>query len=487
MPPRMKNHSAGRGGATPMGGRTDARKGRGGGRGNDDNDDINNNGNNDGICNAGNVNGRSGYNNTKTENNEEGRKKGNSRDGNDNNNGNRCSYKEFLACKPKEFDGKGGAIAYTQWVEKMESARGRITIVGMAYDDFKTLLKDEYYPYNKMQKLENEFWNHTMMGLVIQPTQIIPEIHGMVQATEPTTIHSAILKAGGLTDDAIRNGLLKRSSEKRKESGETVKQENSRNNNKRAKTRKGFVATDSGSFDIIVGMDWLSKLKEKIVSHERIIRIPLLNGDVLEVHGKQLEENPNHLTSMKAHEKKLEDILILRDFPKVFLGDLTGLPPIRLVEFQDLVPEATPVAKALYHLAPSTMQELSDQLQELQDKGFIHPSHSPWGSPILFVKKKDGSLCMCIDYRKLNKLTVKNRYPLLRINDLFDQLQALRCHLEEIHVTWAHLEKKWTRLRLYTIYLEETMHTERGDGVADFKRRRQDFQSDGVMDLAAAS
>ncbi|GKF99458.1 hypothetical protein Tco_0298241 [Tanacetum coccineum] len=90
----------------------------------------------------------------------------------------------------------------------------------------------------------------------------------------------------------------------------------------------------------------------------------------------------------------------------------------------DLVPGAAPVARAPYRLAPSEMKELADQLQELSDKGFIRPSSSPWGAPVLFVKKKDGSLWMCIDYRELNKLTVKNRYPLPRIDDLFDQLQV---------------------------------------------------------------
>ncbi|GKB58526.1 putative reverse transcriptase domain-containing protein [Tanacetum coccineum] len=102
-----------------------------------------------------------------------------------------------------------------------------------------------------------------------------------------------------------------------------------------------------------------------------------------------------------------------------------GLPPTRQVEFQiDLMPGAAPVARAPYRLAPSEMKELSEQLQELSDKGFIRPSSSPWGAPVLFVKKKDGSFRMCIDYRELNKLTVKNRYPLPRIDDLFDQLQG---------------------------------------------------------------
>ncbi|GJS46014.1 putative reverse transcriptase domain-containing protein [Tanacetum coccineum] len=123
--------------------------------------------------------------------------------------------------------------------------------------------------------------------------------------------------------------------------------------------------------------------------------------------------------------KRLEDVPVVQEFPEVFPEDLPGIPPTRQVEFQiDLVPGATPVARAPYRLAPSEMKELAEQLQELTDKGFIRPSSSPWGAPVLFVKKKDGSFWMCIDYRELNKLTVKNRYPLPRIDDLFDQLQG---------------------------------------------------------------
>ncbi|GJS20244.1 putative reverse transcriptase domain-containing protein [Tanacetum coccineum] len=127
----------------------------------------------------------------------------------------------------------------------------------------------------------------------------------------------------------------------------------------------------------------------------------------------------------KSEGKEIKDVPIIRDFPEVFPEDLPGLPPARPMEFQiDLIPGATPVARAPYRLAPSEMKELSEQLQELSDKGFIRPSSSPWGAPVLFIKKKDGSFRMCIDYRELNKLTVKNRYPLPRIDDLFDQLQG---------------------------------------------------------------
>ncbi|KAD4385781.1 hypothetical protein E3N88_25950 [Mikania micrantha] len=123
--------------------------------------------------------------------------------------------------------------------------------------------------------------------------------------------------------------------------------------------------------------------------------------------------------------QKLEDVPIVREFPDVFPDDLPGIPSDRDVEFRiDLILGAKRIAKAPYRLAPSELQELMTQLQDLLDKGFICPSISPWGAPVLFVKKKDGSLRMCIDYRELNKVTVMNKYPLPRIDDLFDQLQG---------------------------------------------------------------
>nr|GEW29510.1 putative reverse transcriptase domain-containing protein [Tanacetum cinerariifolium] len=141
---------------------------------------------------------------------------------------------------------------------------------------------------------------------------------------------------------------------------------------------------------------------------------------------KNAHQDPNVVTAQvmekKSDEKQLENIPVVREFPDVFPEELPGLPPVCQVEFQvDLIPGTTHVARTPYRLAPSEMQELSNQFQELADRGFIRPSTSPWGAPVLFVKKKDGSFRMCIDYRELNKLTVKNRYPLPRIDDLFDQ------------------------------------------------------------------
>ncbi|GJT01303.1 putative reverse transcriptase domain-containing protein [Tanacetum coccineum] len=213
-----------------------------------------------------------------------------------------------------------------------------------------------------------------------------------------------------------------------------------------------LMPVEMGSFDVIIGMDWLAKYHAVIVCDEKLVRVPfgdktlIFHGDgsnnghesrlnIISCTKAQkylLEGCPIFLAQVtmkkaedKSKEKRLEEVPIVQDFPEVFPEDLPGIPPTRQVEFQiDLIPGAAPVARAPYRLAPSEMKELSDQLKELSDKGFIRPSSSPWGAPVLFVKKKDGSFRMCIDYRELNKLTVKNRYPLPRIDDLFDQLQG---------------------------------------------------------------
>ncbi|GKE10593.1 putative reverse transcriptase domain-containing protein [Tanacetum coccineum] len=215
-----------------------------------------------------------------------------------------------------------------------------------------------------------------------------------------------------------------------------------------------LMPVELGSFDVIIGMDWLEKYHALIVCDEKVVCIPY--GDkVLIIRGddygngsklniisctktqKYIQKGCQvylaQVTSKKAEdkslEKRLEDVPIIGEFPEVFPDDLPGLPLARQVEFQiDLVPGAAPVARTPYRLAPAEMHELSTQLQELSDKGFIRPSSSPSGASVLFVKKKYGSFQMCIDYCELNKLTMKNRYPLPRIDDLFDQLQGSKVY-----------------------------------------------------------
>ncbi|WOH01704.1 hypothetical protein DCAR_0521089 [Daucus carota subsp. sativus] len=200
-------------------------------------------------------------------------------------------------------------------------------------------------------------------------------------------------------------------------------------------------------FDVILGMDWLEQHKATIDCQRKKIIFGNPNSPEFEFQGSKLASLGKFISAIKARkmiahgcegylahmvdssieQTKLDDVSVAREFPDVFPEDLDGLPPHREVEFSiDLIPGAQPISKAPYRMAPLELQELKEQLQELLDKGFIRPSVSPWGAPVLFVKKKDGSMRLCIDYRELNRITVKNRYPLPRIDDLFDQLQGAK-------------------------------------------------------------
>ncbi|GJY28803.1 putative reverse transcriptase domain-containing protein [Tanacetum coccineum] len=161
-----------------------------------------------------------------------------------------------------------------------------------------------------------------------------------------------------------------------------------------------LMPVELGSFDVIIGMDWLKSNESNNGRESRLTIISCSKAQEYMAKGCQifLAQISAKKEEDKSEGKPLKDVPIVRDFPEVFPEDLSGLPPTRL--------------------------ELLEQLQELFDKGFIRPSSSPWGASVLFFKKNDGSFRMCIDYRELNKLTVKNRYPLSRIDDLFDQLQG---------------------------------------------------------------
>ncbi|GJZ29742.1 putative reverse transcriptase domain-containing protein [Tanacetum coccineum] len=369
---------------------------------------------------------------------------------------------------------------------KEVQTRGREAAVGMTWEDFKALIREELCPNNEMQKLEIEFWCHAMVGaghaaytdrfhelVRLVPHLVTPEnkrieryiyglasqIHGMVAEIEPATIQSAILKVGVLTDEAIRNGSLKKNSEKRGNGREPSKDGNVKGDNKRSRTKRAFPTTTNpdrkeytgsapkctncnfhhhpempcrmctncnrlghfakdlqggakswkkwqpdtftlnnyyattlfnsgadysfvsttfislldiepnnsgfsyeieiaseqlveinkvirgckleieghtfdidlipfghGSFDVIVGMDWLSRHKAEIVCHKKVVKIPLPHGKMLRVLGERLEEKVRHLMSAKAKEQKLKDIIVVRNFSEVFPDDLSGLP-----------------------------------------------------------------------------------------------------------------------------------------------------------------
>ncbi|XP_060973967.1 uncharacterized protein LOC133039156 [Cannabis sativa] len=207
-----------------------------------------------------------------------------------------------------------------------------------------------------------------------------------------------------------------------------------------------LVVLPLAEFDIILGMDFLSKYSASIDCKRKMVTFEPENEEPFVFVGSVQGSRVPRISALKARDllrsgcvgflavvvdssKPVllgpEEVKVVKEFLDVFPEEFPGLPPQRKIDFIiDLIPGAELVSKAPYRMAPAELKELKIQLQGMLDLGFTRPSVSPWGAPVLFVKKKDGTLRMCIDYRELNKLTIKNKYPLPRIDDLFDQLQG---------------------------------------------------------------
>ena len=206
-----------------------------------------------------------------------------------------------------------------------------------------------------------------------------------------------------------------------------------------------LIAIEMKDFDVILGMDFLAKHNAIINCHHRTVTFKTKDQEKFTFKGRPLR-NPKMIISAMQAKRMLsngcigflasvvdktkeidsspEDVPVVREYIEVFPKELPGLPPQREICFEiELIPGTTPISKAPYRMAPAELKELQTQLHELLELGFIRPSHSPWGAPVLFVKKKDRSFRMCIDYQELNKVTIKNKYPLSRIDDLVDQLK----------------------------------------------------------------
>jgi hypothetical protein len=189
-----------------------------------------------------------------------------------------------------------------------------------------------------------------------------------------------------------------------------------------------LIVLESKGIDVILGMDWLSK-------HNRLIDCAKNAVTLTPSSGKELVYVAENLVMDKAASNRIVlnhldvvstlDIRTVSEYPDVFLEELPGMPPDREIEFViKLVPGTAPIFKRPYRMVANQLVELKEQLQELLDKGYIRPSASPWGAPVIFVPKKDGTQRMCIDYHSLNDITIKNKYPLPRIDDMFDQLKG---------------------------------------------------------------
>ncbi|KAA0052387.1 ty3-gypsy retrotransposon protein [Cucumis melo var. makuwa] len=206
-----------------------------------------------------------------------------------------------------------------------------------------------------------------------------------------------------------------------------------------------LLVLDMLDFDVILGMDWLATNHASIDCSRKEVAFNPPSLASFKFKGEGSRSLPKVISAMRANkllsqgtwsilasvvdtrevDVSLSSEPVVRDYPDVFLEELPGLPPHREIEFAiELEPGMVPISRAPHRMAPTELKELKVQLQELLDKGFIRLSVSPWGAPVLFVKKKDGSMRLCIDYRELNKVTIKNRYPLPRIDDLFNQLQG---------------------------------------------------------------
>nr|GEU77610.1 reverse transcriptase domain-containing protein [Tanacetum cinerariifolium] len=370
-----------------------------------------------------------------------------------------CSYIDFMKCQPLNFKGTEGVVGLFNGSKR--------------WSQYSTLARFQELALmcTKFLADETEKVGKYISGLP-------DNIHGNVMSARPKTLNETIELANELMDQKLRTYAKRQNENKRKTDNNQQQQPHNKQNVARAYTAgPGEKKVYTGDLPLCTKCNYhhtrqyapkCGKCKRNGNGND------VAQGRSYALGGRDASRDSNVITSQeylskgcdvflahittkeakdKSEGKRLEDVPIVRDFTE----DLPGIPPTRQVEFQiDLVPGAALVARAPYRLAPSKMKELAEQVQELSDKGFIRPSSSSWGAPILFVKKKDGSFRMCIDYRKLNKLTVKNRYPLPRIDDLFDQLQGssvyskidlrpgyhqLRVHEEDISkIAYGHYE-----------------------------------------------
>ncbi|GJU66371.1 putative reverse transcriptase domain-containing protein [Tanacetum coccineum] len=363
---------------------------------------------------------------------------------------------KFAMCT---FEGR----ALTWW-------NGNVQTLGLAnanqipWSNVKAMMTTEYCPATEIQRMEQELWTLTLKGddieaynnrfheLVLMCPELVstekkkiekyirgfPEgIKGNVTSSKPATLHDAINMARELIEQGVQAKALRiGDSNKRKwedQQGNNYHQQQ----NRRQEAAKVYVAAPAKGRGYAGNLPWCNRCKahhqpgpcpprcgkcHKLGHQEGECRtrIPVAGGNSLQNvtcfgcgnHGHYRSERPEKdlgsLACIKADEKKLDDIRVVRDFPKVFPDDLLGLPLVREIEFCiDLIPGASPVVRSPYRLAPSEMLELSNQLKELQEKGFIRPSHSPWGAPVLFVKKKDGFYEECVLTQELKQVDYK--------------------------------------------------------------------------------
>jgi hypothetical protein len=189
-----------------------------------------------------------------------------------------------------------------------------------------------------------------------------------------------------------------------------------------------LIVLESKGIDIILRMDWLSKHKVLVDCTKKSIRLTTPNGMELEFVAEPVvtaKGVANHVKVNQMNAIQGSEVPIVNEFPDVFPEELPGMPPNRDIEFViELKPGTAPIYKTPFRMTTIELAELKEHIRELLEKGFIHPSSSPWRAPMIFVSKKDGTERLCMNYDALNEVTVKNKYPPPRVDDLFDQLRG---------------------------------------------------------------
>jgi hypothetical protein len=188
------------------------------------------------------------------------------------------------------------------------------------------------------------------------------------------------------------------------------------------------MVLSSKGIDAIIGMDWLRKYKVLIDCAKKSVKMTTPEGKEMEFIAEPVVTAKGVANCAKVNQPDASqgsEVPVVNEFSDVFPEELPGMPPDRDIEFViELKPGTTPIYKTPYRMATLELVKLKEHIKELLEKGFICPSSSPWGAPAIFVPKKDGTQRLCVDYHALNEVTIKNKYPLPRIDDLFDQLRG---------------------------------------------------------------
>jgi hypothetical protein len=206
-----------------------------------------------------------------------------------------------------------------------------------------------------------------------------------------------------------------------------------------------LIILESKGIDVILGIEWLSKHKVLIDYAKKSVKLTTLEGKGMEFVAELVvtaKGVANHVKVNQLDASQGSEVPVVNEFPDVFPEELPGMPPDRDIKFvNELKPSTTPIYKTPYRMATPELVELKEHIKELLEKEIVHPSSSPWGAYVIFVPKKDGTQRLCVDYRVLNEVTVRNKYPLPRIDDLFDQLCGA-CVLSKIDLRSGYHQLK---------------------------------------------